>query len=161
MLEIPDYHDFTWMPNYPSDCPCSECQDFIDFQDQHERTQMWSYVDNWNIQITDSGRGECVCGLPIETYDSTLNKELYIKAVKHVLVQVFGLVDLGDGVPFTSVSRVRVHPECVLKTRPDLDMENHAKSVLILEDLPPRAKIRLGKLYSPTATVAAAPQADV
>ena len=129
-----------------------ECQDFLEREERLNRLAIWPYTktDDWYISVVDTGQGVCVCGTEIDTfrdYPVGKKKDYMVRAAKHVLVQFYVTTTLGDGIPFKSVAKVRVHLQCVLKTRPDLDMENRANAILLLEGLPPEGQAKLKTLF--------------
>jgi len=143
---IAAYHDFTWMPGDPEDCPCDECQAQVDRELIRDRTSVWQYKRDWHISKTrDVPTRSCVCGKVIDSiaqYNSK-KKTNTRSSVSHILIQTFGPIDIGDGIPFSGVTRIHTHTECAAKLRGDLDMENQARSILVIESLPDLAQYQL------------------
>ena len=150
-------HNFTWMPPNREDCPCMECQGFIDREEALERESIWPHDEDYTIGLTDSGAGTCPCGKPIEQFRdySPSKKATIVSAVRHVLVSFYTVTKVSSLIttslpgPYTfkSVVKVRVHRWCVLETREDLDMETQARNILLLEGLPDKGKRLLGRYF--------------
>jgi len=138
-------HDFTWMPKDREDCPCNECQDFLDREEDLDRQAVWPHKEDYTIGLSDSGFGTCPCGKLIEQFNnySTTRKVRVVSAIRHVLVSFYTITSLG----YKGVIKVRVHRWCVLESREDLDTQNKVRDILLLEGLPVNGRKLLGQYF--------------